>query len=307
MKPKYYPKLRYSEDEIQKIIQKKTTEFEIRWLYTKSKDKLEYYLSEFNKQNNFDSLFNAQLNDSVSADDRKMKSSLYNIYLKNPLLAQILDTLKAGTVSAPIHTDDGWYIVKIDNIFNNLITTETEQNKLRSEAIEALKVSKMGALSDNYVKELFDKEQPVIKRDAFNFLRSYLGKFILPHEKYAGWELDRKLDSALAELGLQRGDKYPGITLVAGAGYNYLMDDFIHWYDSRKEYIKFATEDLSSFSRSLESFIWVMVRDKMLANVSFEKGYDKDKWVKKQCNWWEDKIAYSSYKNELRKSVSLKV
>ncbi len=72
-----------------------------------------------------------------------MKSSLYNIYLKNPIFAQILDTLKAGNISAPIHTDDGWYIIKIDNIWKNLITTESEQNKLRSESIEALTKSKM--------------------------------------------------------------------------------------------------------------------------------------------------------------------
>ena len=77
----------------------------------------------------FDSLFYSQINDSVYLDDRQMKSSLYNIYRKNPVFGQILDTLKTVSITAPIYTDDGWYIIKIDNIWKNLITSETEQNK----------------------------------------------------------------------------------------------------------------------------------------------------------------------------------
>ena len=52
-------------------------------------------------------------------------------------------------------------------------------------------------LSDEYVKNLFVNENPIIKRDAFNLLRSYLGKFILTSEKYSEWGLDNKLNVAL--------------------------------------------------------------------------------------------------------------
>jgi hypothetical protein len=230
---------------------------------------------------------------------------LYDIYIKNPVFAQILDTLKAGTISAPIHTDDGWYIIKIDNILKSLITTETEQNKFRSESIDALKVSKMESLSDDYVKNLFDKEKPVIKRDAFNILRSYLGKFVLSPENYSGWNMDAKLDSALAHLGLKRGDKYPGITLVVGTNHNYSLDDFIVWYRNREEYIKFSEKDLINFSLSIENLIWTMLRDKMLGEIAAEKGYNNVPWVKKQTEWWKDKIAYGAYKNELAESIKL--
>ena len=84
-----------------------------------------------------------------------------------------------------------------------MITNETEFDKLKSESEQAITKSKLDILSDEYVKNLFITENPIIKRDAFNLLRSYLGKFILTPEKYSEWELDEKLDVALNNLGIK--------------------------------------------------------------------------------------------------------
>ena len=62
------------------------------------------------------------------------------------MFAQIIDTLKPGVISNPIHTDDGWYIIKIDNIWKSLITNETEYEKLKSESINAITKSKLDIL-----------------------------------------------------------------------------------------------------------------------------------------------------------------
>ena len=304
-KEEILPKVEISEIEIDKVIEKKLIEYEIRWLYSENQQSIENYFIQLRNTASFDSLFYSQLNDSVFADDRQMKSSLYNIYIKNPVFAQILDTLKAGNISTPIRADDGWYIIKIDNVWKNLIMNETEQNKLRSESIEALNTSKMAVLSDQYVKSLFEDEKPIIKREAFNILRSYLGKFVLTPEKYSDWGLDMKLDSALANLGLNRGDKYPGIFLVVGTNHNYSLDEFIIWYRNRELYVKFLKNDLTEFSKSLENLIWIMIRDNLLTEIASQKGYNKVPWVKKQSDWWIDKIVYSVYRNELAKSITL--
>jgi len=299
------PKVKINENEIEKVINKKLIEYDIRWLYSENQMSIEYYLKELNSSIPFDSLFYAQINDSIFVDDRQMKSSLYNIYVKNPAFAQILDTLKARSISSPIKTDDGWYIIKIDNSWENLIPNETEQQKLRYESIEALNKSKMAILSDQYVNGLFADENPIIKRDAFNILRSYLGKIVLTPENYSEWELDKKLDIALSNLGLKRNDKYSGISLVVGNDNNFSLDDFIIWYRNRDQYIKFVKDNLVDFSKSLENFVWLMVRDKLLSKTAFEKGYDKTNWVKKQSAWWKDKIVYSAYRNQLANSVTL--
>ncbi len=304
-KEEILPKVEIKENEIEKVIGKKLIEYEIRWLYSESQQAIQYFIEQLKNSIPFDSLFYTQINDSVFVDDRQMKSSLYNIYVKNPVFAQILDTLKAGSLSAPIHADNGWYIIKIDNIWENLITNETEQNKLRYESIEALTKSKMDILSDQYVNKLFANENPIIKRDAFNILRSYLGKIILTPEKYSEWELEKKLDTALSNLGLKKGEKYPGISLVAGNNNNFSLDEFIIWYRNRDQYVKFLKDGLIGFSKSLENLVWLMVRDKLLTKTAIEKGYDKTVWVKKQSGWWRDKISYSVYRNELANSIIL--
>jgi len=299
------PEIKISDLEISKVIETKQTEYEIRWLYARDLTEEENYFTELKNGLAFDSLFKLQLNDSVLIDDRQLKSSLYNIYLKNPLFAQIMDTLKAGRISNPVHTEDGWYIIKIDNIIQNMITGEAEYNKLKSESINAITKSKMDMLSDQYVKKLFSIESPIIKRDAFNVLRSYLGKFILSAENYSGWKLDDKLEVTLANLGLKRGENYPGLTLVECKNRKISLDEFIIWYRNREQYVKFYQNDLVSFSKSLEDLVWIMVRDKLLIAEAYQKGYNKAGWVIKQSGWWKDKISYSAYRNELANSITL--
>lgn len=299
------PQIKINDAEIAKVIEKKQCEYQIRWLYTKDSPQVENYLQKLKSGISFDSLFNAQLNDSVLIDDRQLTASLYNIYVKNPQFAQIVDTLKAGKISAPIHTDDGWYIIKIDNIWKNEITSESEFNKLKSEAIEAITKSKMDGLSDQYVKGLFEDENPIIKRNVFNVLRSYLGKFILTTEKYSEWQLDNKLEIALTNLGLKRGAKYTGLTMVECKNRKISLDEFIIWFRNREQYVKFIKSDLTGFSKSLEDLVWLMIRDKLLITEAYQKGYNNSDWVKKQSSWWKDKISYSAYRNELANSITL--
>lgn len=299
------PKVVINDTEIEKVIDKKQTEYQIRWLYSNDNSTIANYYNQIINGSSFDSLFKIQLNDSVFLDDRQLISSLFNIYLKNPVFAQIIDTLKPGVTSNPIHTDDGWYLIKIDNILKNMISSETEYEKLKSESINAITKSKMDVLSDKYVKELFSKENPIIKRDVFNVLRSYLGKFILPSEKYSEWELDNKLDIALANLGLKRVEKYPGLILVTSENNKIYLDEFLIWYRNREQYVKFSKNDLISFSKSLEDLVWLMVRDKLLIAKAYQNGFNKSEWVIKQSNWWKDKISYSVYRNELANSITL--
>jgi len=304
-KKEILPKVDINESEIEKVIDKKLSEYEIRWLYASDSELLQNYLQQLKNGISFDALFNAQISDSVFIDDREMKSSLYNLYIKNPIFAQIVDTLSAGNISAPIHSDDGWYIIKIENIWKNIITSESEFNKLKSESINAITKSKMDILSDQYVKGLFESENPTIKRDVFNVLRSYIGKFSLSSEKYSEWELDKKLDNALTNLGLKRGEKYTGLTLVTSESSNISLDEFIIWFRNREQHIKLSKNSFIDFSKSLENLVWLMIRDKLLTAKAYQAGYDESDWVERQAGWWRDKISYSVYRNELANSVTL--
>lgn len=298
-------KVKISDDEINKIVNQKKTDLEIKWIYSTDKNVIDNIAELLQNEILFDSLFYNQINDSVFIDQRSMKISEFDLNKKNPTLANIIDTMKVGELTNPIIIEDGWYIIKFENKIIDLITPKSEIDKLRKEAKEALRKYKMDSLSDTYVNEILFNSKPTIKRDGFNILRSYLGKYILSKEIYDEWQLDDKLETALDNLGLSKDDKYPGIVLIESADINVNLDDFIYWYKNRELYIKFDKNSLQDFSLSLENLVWQMLRDDLLTDIAKDKKYFEKDWVKQQSQWWKEKIAYSSLRNDYANSIML--
>lgn len=298
-------KVKISDDEINKIVNQKKTDFEIKWIFSTDKNVINNIAELLINEILFDSLFYNQINDSILIDQRSMKISEFNLNKKNPILANIIDTMKVGEVTKPINIEDGWYIIKYENKIIDLLTPKSEIDKLKKEANEALTKFKMDSLSNTYVNEILFKSKPTIKRNGFNILRSYLAKYILSKEIYDEWQLDEKLETALNNLGLSKDDKYPGIVLIVSADKNIDLDDFIYWYKNRELYIKFDKHSLQDFSLSLENLVWQMLRDDLLTEIAKDKKYFEKDWVKQQSQWWKEKIAYSSLRNDYANSIML--
>ncbi|MDH7605609.1 MAG: peptidyl-prolyl cis-trans isomerase [Melioribacter sp.] len=298
-------KISYTKEEIDTVAKQKLIEVELQWIYSSSEDEIRKIYDSLFAGIDFQKLFNKQLNDSIYYEDRYLKSSRYVLGLKNYELAKIIDTIKVNTFSKPIKANDGWYIVKLMNINYPLIVNESEQNKIMKEAETALIKRKMDQLSDVYVNSLMMKSNPVIKRKAFQVLRSYLAQFELPKETYDKWRLSEILREALNSFNLINQKNINDITLVELNYGKISLSDFINWYRARDEYIKFDKRSFASYSRSLENIIWRMVRDKLLTEEARKKGYFERRVVKEQSKWWKDKIIYSTVKNELMNSILL--
>ena len=87
---------------------------------------------------------------------------------------------------------------------------------------------------------------------------------------------------------------------------NYIsISNFLEWFWLRDQYIKFNKSTMMTFSQSLESAIWRMVRDELLTREAYSYGYQNNTEVQKQLNWWRDKIVYSAVNNEIKNSVLL--
>jgi hypothetical protein len=176
--------------------------------------------------------------------------------------------------------------------------------RLQQESINALKKKKMDQISDRYVNQLLLTRDPVIKRQCFNVLRSFVGNYTLTKELYDDWELSGKLDAALNELQVTKDNVGQSVLVVMNEG-NVTLKEFLNWYQNRSQYIKLNKNDLQSFSKSLENLIWRMLRDKLLSEKAYERKFHHTESFKKQTNWWRDKIVYSAVKREIIESVSL--
>jgi len=293
-----------SEKEIDTIVTQKQLELDIRWLFLDSEEGLKSYTNALQSEVKFDSLYQLQFEDSIYLDDRSMKISRYQLGKKNPDLAEIIDTLPVGQVSNPIEADDGWYIFKIHNVWQDIITTEAEMIRLRQESINALKKNKMDKFSDDYVNKLLLDQNPIIKIQSFNVLRAYLGLYNLTEEKYDEWNLSDNLSKALDELNVTKENIGQSI-LIEMNDETILLEEFLVWYRNRSQYIKFNKTNLQRFSSSVESIVWRMVRDKLLTGQAYERNFQKTESVIKQSKWWKDKIVYSAVKKDIVESVGL--
>lgn len=304
-KDKILSKIKNSDDEIDTVITEKQIEVSLRWLYAESDSTIADYVFKLNSGISFDSLFLSQLNDSTILEDRSLNNSRYIIGRNNPALTSIIDTLNVKSYSAPLHTNDGWYILYLDNFWQNNLISETEHIRLKEEAISALTKRKMDLLSDKYVDSLMKSSYAIIKNSSFRILRSYLGKLILADELHDKWNLEEKLNDALNEIGSDYSNNIKNLELVSLQNNYTSISNFLEWFWLRDQYIKFNKSSLQTFSQSLESIIWRMVRDELLTREAYSYGYQNHVEVQKQLSWWSNKIIYSAMNNQMKNSVLL--
>jgi hypothetical protein len=301
-------KIKINKEEIDTLIGKKKIELELKWIFSAEEDAIINAMNSLQNGVPFDTLFLNQFNDTlIYRDERSLNISRHALEVRNPVLASIVDSLPVGEFSHPIFAGDGWYIIKVENVWMSMLTSEAEEVKLRTEAETALKKRKMDKLADEYVNELLFNQKPIIKRNVFNILRTYLANYVLPPEKYNEWNLKEKLEQALVAEGNPSNDEIGDLILVIYNEGKITLKEFLMWYRARDQYLKFNKGDLPSFSVSIENYIWQMFRDKLLSRTAQERGYYQAENVIKQALWWRDKIAYSMAKNELKNSIILKM
>lgn len=288
--------------EIDTVINRKNINVEIKWLYSENNDQLEKIMKSLGQGILFDTLYEWQFKKGIARDDRHLNITLYNLRLRNEFLAGIVDTLTVGEYSVPIKVNNGWYIVKLESAYKNPILNEEEYNKLKSEALSAIKKEKMDETSDKYVRELFAENKPEIIKDTFEILKSYIGRYYVSQDKYRSWGLSKNLDKALEATNASE-ENINDLILVDLNDSSINLNDFLEWFWIRSQYMKFDKTNLYSFSSSLKQIVLLMVRDELLSEKARRRGYESRYNVTKQMSWWHDKIAYSTLRNELSNMI----
>ena len=299
--------VKISKGKIDEAVRDKQFTYNIKWLYAPNKDSLSFFESGLSNKISFDSLYKMQLNDSVFYDQRSMKIDKFKLSIRNPQLAKVADTLKVNEISAPVKAPDGWYIVMITDIWKNEIVTATMLQKDEYDASTALEMQQMDSLSDAYVHNMMLNHNPVIQARAFDLLRSYMGSYELPPNLYKKWNLDKRMKSEVQNFDSLNDENLGKIPLVVLNDTTFTMANFINWYRLRDEYLKFNQANFNSFSASLESLIWQMVRDNLLTRRAYGRGLQNMEIVKQQSSWWKDKIVYSIMRDKIANSVGLNI
>jgi hypothetical protein len=294
-----------AESEIEKGAGQSLITLSVKWLYSPESEGIKEYQKKMREGIGFDSLFNGQINDAVFMDMRSMEIDRFSLGKKNPLLAGIIDSMKPGDVSLPVHTPDGWYIVKVDNLWRSVLPSESEMNKIEYDVRMALYKAKADSAAEVYSRALIAKNEPVIKKKTLMALRSYIGKYALPEEKYKEWGLAEKLAALIDSLKLKDKEEAARLPLVEMKSGVITISDFLKWFSFRSENIKLDKNTLKSFSVSLENLVWRMLRDELFVKTAYAQKLDENKTVIEQSAWWKDKIMFAVVRDEIGRSVTV--
>src|SRR5579862_1044055 len=147
-------KVKVTQKEIHDGIRGESKHLTVRWLYAATLAESQQQVVDLKHGVPFDSLYARHLSDSVKNDDRSMATTSFRLHIKNPLLANVIDTLHVRSYSLPVHVADGFYILETASAWTDPVATETEMAKLQSDVQRALMQMKSDSLSDLYIKNL---------------------------------------------------------------------------------------------------------------------------------------------------------
>ena len=288
--------VRVSGAEIEQGARQQLVSLSLRWLYAPDRARIADLRALIASGVPFDSLFRSQNRDSAAGEERAMETTRFKLRRANPIVARMVDTLRAGIPSSPVRGPDGYYILQLTDLQMTAMPTETELNKLRYDAGRAITEEKADSLSDLYVQRMMLARNPVIIRSSLNSLGGLLGRQVLKESLYNEWDLSRFA---------REGAQLERDTLVTLKNGSFLGRDFLDWYHARETLLKFSLRSPDAFYASLEQLVWRMVRDRLLTRRAIARGLQKRASVATQVTWWEQKVLYEMVKDSLARSIHI--
>ena len=296
-------KVKVSDEETEWGFQKAKTNLRLRWIYltdekaaARTHDMLVHGVS-------FDSLFSNQAFMDSSANSRTMETSVLTLEHDNPAFARNLQHLKSREITPPIKGVDGYYIIRIDAVWQNPLTTETEYATLKVRAGEVIRQMKADKLADAFVGEQMKAAHPVIKAEGFNIVRALLAEKGLSRNARIEWKIPATFMTEAGPQPISASGKFLNKPLVAFNHKMFTAGDYAKWFDIRQFQLK--TNSLAAFNASVRQTIWKMVQDKILSDEAYSRRLNMQDVVRKETTKWEAKLLYLAERQNIRHSVSI--
>jgi hypothetical protein len=296
-------KVRVPGQELLRGMKQAAIQLSVRWLYAPTKGRADTLRMQLRGGTSFDSLFSREATDPAGREERSMETTLFKLHQKNPVLASVVDTMPVHAVSSPIAAPDGYYLVQVANVSTNPLATQSDSANLASDVERALVEQRSDSLSDLYIKHLMEGRKPVIVRKPFDILQTYLAEIVLGAQKFKDWQLAGRLTRRWGTSDFHDMKRLGAETLVELSDRKFTAGEYLDWYHARETIVNLNSTSPRAFFRSLEETVWRMVRDRLLVDRAKRRGLQKREAMKKQMEWWKDKVVYRLARQELADSI----
>ena len=296
-------KVTLSPQEIDKGIEKAKVNLRMRWIYAESEAEARRFSASLKQGASFDSLYQDALKTLDGAADRSHETTWLKMERDNPEFAQALVGMRSQTVSDPIKGADGYYLVWIDEIWRNPISTQSEYHILRDQAVTIQRMVKADAIAREYAHEKMKTTNPVIKAEGFNIVRAHIAEKGLSKQKRITWAIPETFMTEAGPRPLSASPKFLNRPLVTFGNQTLTVRDYVRWYDIRQ--FQFKTHSLAAFNSSLKRTIWKMVQDKILSRDAYSRGLHLRDTVQHETRKWDAKLLYLAGRSHILRSIPL--
>jgi hypothetical protein len=296
-------KVKLADDETEWGVQKAKTNLRLRWIYSKDEQSAKKIHSRLLHGASFDSVFARQALSDSSASGRALETTGLKLERDIPELARNLSKLKSQEISRPIKGSDGYYLVRIDEIWQNPLTTETDYATLKNQAVEILRQVKADKLASEFVSGKMRVAHPVIKADGFNIVRALLAEKGLSLDARVNWEIPSTFMTEAGSLPISASAKLLNRPLVVFSNQTMTVSDYAKWFDIRQFQLK--TSSLATFNASVKQTIWKMVQDRILSQEAYSRRLNMQENVRRESEKWEPKILYLAERQNILRTISI--
>jgi hypothetical protein len=290
--------VKLSDKEIEVGVQKAKTNLRFRWIFSPEKLKTEQISRTLKTGGSFDSLFAGP-----DSSERQLETTLLRLESDAPDVAAGLRALRRKEISQPLRGPDGYYIVRLDQAWQNPLTTQTEFEKLKHETMEVLHTSKANTIANQFVRSKMRSASPVIKAEGYNIVRAFLADKGLSRDTQVKWDIPSTFMTEAGPMPINASEKVLSRPLVTFAGRTLTVREYVQWFDIRQFQLKRTS--LAAFNGSVKQTIWKLVQDRLLSQDAYSRGLNTRETVQHEAKKWEAKLLYLAARSHFKRTISV--
>ena len=293
--------MRLSDQETEEAVEKARTEIRFRWLYAASVGEAKAIRKHIVNERRFDSLYARQGVSAGGHVDRELQATALQLEHDNPEFAETIRRLKPREISQPVEGPDGYYIVRVDEVWRNPLLSESGYGETRTKATETLREMRAEELSREYVRQKMIVVNPVIRAEGFNVVRAYLADKGLSRDKQLQWQIPATFMTEAGPRPLRASEEFLSRQLVTYGSESFSVRDYVRWFEIRQ--FQLHTGSLGAFNASVKKTIWKMVQDKLLSKEAYRRGFQFHASVVRETDKWHAKLLYLAGRSYWMKTI----
>lgn len=296
-------KVELTEENINAGIAKARVNMRLRWLFAESKYEAAQLYEQYRNGAPFDSLYAMQKAESSDGAGRRLETTQLFLERDNMEFARRLYDVGTQEVSEPIEGPDGYYIVRIDELWQNPVLPQHEYQQLKEQATTVLTQIHADKLSEVYVQWLIQEESPEIIVNGMNIVRAYLAEQGLTAEQIEDWDIPMTMLTEGGPREITETPEFLEIPVAKSSSITLTAADYLDWFGIRQFQLKRSSREL--FNASIMLSVKKMIQDRLLSREAYSQGLHNRERVVHAVKRWEAKILYSMMRRAINRSIEI--